>query len=277
MANKKVGQYLVTNKYREIFAQAVSKFNKADYDQKFLTLVDKAISNLEELEAKRAEAGKLKLGVEEMAEYYSGVIASMLRTVSHMAMLSNNAKIINQVVGYTSFLKAKEYAGQERAMGAVGFGSGQFQPKTHKRFVSLIAQQNALLSMFKHFATPEQLALFNREMQASDVREIARIREIAVNSIYKEGTIISVTGSHWFDTATLKINRFKMIENKLSYDLMATAVAMASQSESALVKLLAGFLIVTAVTIAFTAIISRSITGPTKSITRSEERRVGKE
>ena len=264
---KVAAQYTETDTFRKHLTEALAGFNRADYGPELSKRIDQVMANLDKLEAKRADVGALKASVGEMAKYYTGTIKSMLGSVSHMALLSDNATILGRVVGYINFLQAKEYAGQERAMGAAGFGLGQFLPKVHQRFVALIAEQDALLAVFRQFATPEQLALYDNEMQASDVSEVARMRKTAKNSVYNTDFKNTVSGSQWFDTITLKINRLKTVENKLSGDLLALSGTLAAQADTKLMTLIAGILISLALTALFSILIGRSITRPIHNIT----------
>ncbi|MBT3358391.1 MAG: nitrate- and nitrite sensing domain-containing protein [Rhodospirillales bacterium] len=77
------------------------------------------------LDDRRAKISGLTISVGEMASYYTPTIAKLLAIVEEMAVLSSNASATNTISAYTSFLQGKERAGQERAMGATGFGGGR--------------------------------------------------------------------------------------------------------------------------------------------------------
>ncbi|MCP4074465.1 MAG: methyl-accepting chemotaxis protein, partial [Hyphomicrobiales bacterium] len=266
-ADKVDNQYTQTNKFRELFDKATAEFDKAAYGSEFSGHVDRVVTNLDKLDGERSKVGKLDSSVPQMAKYYTGAIASMLGTVKYMALLSDNATILSQVVGYTNFLQAKEYSGQERAMGANGFSKGKFEQKVHQRFVSLIAKQEAVIAIFRQFAKPHQLTLYDQEMQSSDASEVAKMRKIAINSVYDSEYANTINGTDWFSTITRKIDRLKKVENNLSDDLLALSRALAAQSSSKLITLLAGTLFVLFLTIILSIFVSRSITRPTKTIT----------
>ena len=201
-----------------------------------------------------------------MAKYYTGTITGMLNIVSRMALLSPDAAVTNAIVGYTSFLHAKERAGIERAMGAIGFARGKFTPKIHQRFVSLIGEQNAFFNIFRKYATPAQLAFYNEKMGTGVVEKVQKMRKTAISSAYSDMAPGSIGASQWFDTITRKINRLKTVEDRLSADLVTQTLSIAKQAHSAFITLLA--IVLTALALAFVIafIVSRSVTRPIKAL-----------
>jgi len=112
--------------------------------------IDAVRKALGELEANREKVSALSLTVPQMAKYYTGAITNLLHIVEEMGVLSTDEHVTTQMAAYTTLLQAKERAGIERAMGAAGFGAGQFKPVVHTRFISLIAAQDTFLSIYKN-------------------------------------------------------------------------------------------------------------------------------
>ncbi|MCP4932703.1 MAG: HAMP domain-containing protein [bacterium] len=266
LGKKVAAQRTTTNSFRLTFKQAITGFNKVEYGKDFEALLDKAVDDISQLDATRLSVSSLSITVGEMAKYYSSTIASMLKAVSHMALLSPDAVIANRIAGYTSFLQAKERAGIERATGAGGFGSGAFTPAVHERFVSLIAEQKAYLAIFKQYATPAQRELYNQEMKASDVFDVLKMRKIAIDSAYSKVDVGSVRVSRWLEQITNKINLLKKVEDKISADLVIQAGGIAKTSNSAFFTLL--IIVSMALTLTFGAanFVGRGITRSIKSL-----------
>ncbi|VAW15767.1 Methyl-accepting chemotaxis sensor/transducer protein [hydrothermal vent metagenome] len=269
---KVTGQRAQTNTFRTALTEAMSEFDQTEYGKEFSVLMDKATTDLNRLDAVRADVSSLKLKVGGMAKYYTGTIAGMLNVVSHMALLSPDAAVTRQIAGYTSFLQAKERAGIERAMGAAGFGGGKFAPNIHQRFVSLIAEQKAFLSIFRQYAAPDQRALYDREMQAAEVGEVLKMRQSAIGSVYREIDLGKISASRWFDTITKKINRLKTVEDKMSADLVAQAGAIAAQAKTAFIAVVAAVLFALALTFTVATLVGRSITRPIRGIADQMQR-----
>ncbi|MCP4936161.1 MAG: HAMP domain-containing protein, partial [bacterium] len=261
-----------TNSFRASFKQTLNGFNIADYGKDFSRLIKESMSDLSRLDAVRLDVSSLELKVGGMAKYYTGTIANMLKVVSHMALLSPDATVTNRIAGYTSFLQAKERAGIERAMGASGFGKGKFTPKIHQRFVSLIAEQKAFVAMFEQYATRDQRAFYNREMQASEVTEVQEMRKSAINSGYGDVDLGAISTARWFDTITKKINLLKAVEDKLSANLVKQAATKAEQANSAFLILLAVVAGALLLTFAIAFLVGRGITHPIKKLADQMQR-----
>ena len=241
--------------------EAAAAFDVAAYGDTFAGRVADAQAMLAELESRRTVVTDLTLDVGGMAQYYTGTIARLLDVVAEMALLSSDASVTNAITAYISFLQAKERTGIERAMGANGFGTGAFSPAVHQRFVSLIAQQQAFMSIFDTYATADQRAFLIETLQDPAVDGVARMREVAIANAYG-GSIEDITGAMWFDTITEKINLLKIVEDRLSADLVAMAARKGDAARSALLvqALITG--VILAATACLAAIIVRGVTRP---------------
>ncbi len=269
MAKRLSAQRLDTDTKYQQLTKAVAEFDRTGYGKKFSELLDNAMAELEKLSASRTRISRLDMTSMAMARYYSGTIESLLKTVRHMALLSDNAQILGKVISYTSLMQAKEFAGQERAMGAAGFAAKKFDAKIHQKFISLIAEQQSAIRAFRQFATPAQLSLYDNEMQSKDISKFNQMRKIAVNSAYQPDYSSNIAASDWFDIATRKINRLKTVEDKLSADILELSKAFAAKSFTKLLTTTVSIFIILAIAIILSAYISRSISCPIQKITRT--------
>lgn len=260
-AEKLTGQRQATDAQYEQFAAAINAFDTAAYGPVFQGKLKEALDMVSQLQQQRAAVSALSLTVGEMAKYYTTTIARLLDNVGEMAVLSTDASVANSIAAYISFLQAKERAGIERAMGANGFGKGSFAPAIHQRFVSLVAQQQAFLSIFRAYASESQRAYLAETEKAGAFGEVERMRGLAISSAYG-GDLGGVTGPVWFDTITQKINLLKEVEDRIAADLQVQVGTLGAQAERTLfidvvitVALLIGTLAVVTVAV-------RSVTGP---------------
>lgn len=225
-----------------------------------------ALDMVAQLNEQRTAVSGLSLTVGEMAKYYTKTISLLLDTVGEMAVLSSNVEVTNSIVAYINLLQAKERTGIERAMGANGFGKGDFAPAIHQRFVSLIAQQQAFLSNFFAYASPAQKAYYEETLKGPVVDEVAGLRNVARESAYG-GSLGGVTGAHWFDAITQKINLLKQVEDRLASDLQAQVFALEGQAWQIFMAAVIGFVVLIIATAGVVFIAVRSVTGPVASIT----------
>ncbi len=227
-------QYLITSQFRDSLDLIIARANKTDYGPEFTKLIEKAVLNLKIIDTKRIKIRKHSISLNETTEYYTTAIASFHEVVSRMAILSNNAAIQRQIINYTSFLQAKEYMGLERAQGLAGFSRGQFLPENHKKLVTLLGQQEAMLATFRKLATTEQLAHYNSKVPSSLIEKVASMRDIAIKKTNQLEDTSEITGIQWFDAITRKIDLMKIVEIKLSEDLQLLSASLASESNETL-------------------------------------------
>jgi methyl-accepting chemotaxis protein len=254
------------NARRESLLIALDGFDVDAYGQGLVETAGAARQALDGLDAMRDEVSSLSATVPEMAGYYTGTIAKLLGIVEQMSQASNNDAVSKAITAYIVFLQAKERAGIERAMGAGGFGGGEFKPAIYRKFLQLIAAQNTFMSTFDLYATPELRDVYARTVVGTAVDEVARMREIAINS-KETGDTAGIEATYWFEQITAKINLLKTVEDKVAGDLTALAAEIEGQAMSTLMQ----FAIVTATLMVFTALllmfIIRGITRPVASMT----------
>ena len=255
-----------TDEKRAVLDEALAAFDAEAYGSSLVGKVEAAGDAVAELQGKRDQVSGLDLTVPAMAGYYTPTIAKLLSIVEEMAMLSTDAAVSNQITAYTSFLQAKERAGVERAMGAGGFSAGEFKPAIYRKFLQLIAQQDALLGVFGNYATAEQKAFYEATVTGPAVDEVSRMRTIAIDSA-ETGTTGGIEGAHWFDTITEKINLLKAVEDRLAGDLVALAGAKLGQAEAMFYTVAAVVAVLLGLAIGLSFFIIRGITVPVVAMT----------
>lgn len=246
-SNKLKDQKVNTDSYNNIYAEQIRMFPKEEYGDKFLNLIDESTLKLKKLNRIRSQVKNNKIKASEMASYYTSTISSLLSMVGEMAGLSSNSDITNYIAKYIVIIKAKEYMGQERAIGGIGFGQGIFTDGIYNKFIGLINKQEALLSIFNMYATKQEKEYYNITLTGKDVNEVARMRKVAIS----KNNIYSVPGSYWFETITGKINKLKKVEDNIK-DNMGNV--MSSVITVTLYKLI--FLIVLLIAVSIINVIS---------------------
>ncbi|MCP4958241.1 MAG: HAMP domain-containing protein [Actinomycetia bacterium] len=195
-----------------------------------LSSLDTALVSLEQLDARRRDASALSRPTGEIISYYTGLNAAFLDGVANLGSASSNAQLRGNSVAYLVFLSAKEKAGIERAQLAGAFAADEFSEGQLETVISLIAAQDAFLSVFERIANPEVLEFFHQRQSDPTVTEVARLESVAVdNGIGGFG----VDGGEWFDTMTARINLLKEIENAQADAIAENALGIAADARSA--------------------------------------------
>ena len=108
-----------------------------------------ALASLDKLDGHRSAVDALSLPGPQATAYYTKVNAAMLDVVSSVAGSSRVPALTRGVEAYSSYLRAKEQTGLERAALAKGFTAGSFQDGADiARFLSAVAGQEAYLQGF---------------------------------------------------------------------------------------------------------------------------------
>ncbi len=255
-----------TSKRFEAFAVAVDGFPLDQFGEDFGAAISTAQEALAGLADKRKAVSGLTFTVPQMAKYYTGTIVRLLHAVEQMAVLSPDSHATNAITAYTAFLQAKERAGIERAMGATGFGAGEFKPAVYRKFLQLIAMQDTFLSIFRGQGSHEQWEFYQSTVSGEAVDEVNRIRGIAIESVVT-GSTEGIEATDWFKTITKKINLLKTVEDRLAEDLGLLIGEIRAEAETAfyLNLVLAGLLLV--VVTGLSVFVSRGISRPVASMT----------
>ncbi len=185
----------------------------------------------------RDQVTGLSTTVPQMAKYYTTTIANLLSITEEMQKLTENAEMLSRVVAYTAFLQGKERAGIERAMGAAGFGMGNFPPAIYQNFLKMIAMQETYFSRFLMNTGTVERNAFAAALATPEFTAVEKLRKIALDSP-TNGTA-DVTTAQWFKTITLKIDVLKTVEDTIAASLKGLTTQMYVEAKDAL-TLLAG-------------------------------------
>ncbi len=230
-AKKLAVQRIRTDQNRAALAEALEAFDATPYGDGFVGKLSAARGALALLGHRRGQVDDLSSAVTEVTAYYSGMIADLLDIVEEMAVLSTDSEVASAITAYTTFLQAKERAGIERAMGSAGFSAGTFTPDLYRRFVQLISEQETFISVFRNYATGEQIEFYGDTVAGEVVDEFRRMRDVAIESA-AIGEAAGVDSRYWFDTITAKIDELKTVEDKIAADLRALTGRRQSEAHS---------------------------------------------
>lgn len=259
------------DKRRSLFDKVINEMPRGTLSDHITEDLHKTQQQLAKLSDIRRNVDALQISVPEMAGYYTGTIRTILDMVQDISELGHDEEINRSISAYASFLEAKERAGLERAMGAVGFSSNGFSQKIHEKFVSLIAAQDIFLKVFGDNATAEEVAFKQKTLSGPKVDEVYRLRNIANASVYG-GDLQGVSGLEWFSASTDRIELMKVVEDHLSSHFVETARSKYTSSLAFLVFALLTAGIVLAATATVLTMTVRSIVVPLSQLCDSMSR-----
>jgi methyl-accepting chemotaxis protein len=234
---------------------------KSSAGSKFARDLEDARSKLGGLQATRDAVGAFSITSQKSTEYYSATIASLIAIIDSISEMSEQGRIVRQAATLSSHVRRKEFAGQERATGSVGFTSGKFAQETYQVFTRAGNLGEAHAAAFRRNATPVQVEYVANVLKGAVQDDLLRMRAIAAASPFSNN-MQSVSGAQWFETATRYIDALKTAEDHLSADFISVVREVADDARRGFWGMLALFVGLLAVTGFLASLIALSITRP---------------
>ncbi|MBX9776532.1 MAG: nitrate- and nitrite sensing domain-containing protein [Xanthobacteraceae bacterium] len=251
----------LTDKTLQAWNKRSSEYLNSKAGTQFARNLDDAKSKLAELDSVRAGVDAFSIDASKVTAFYTAAIASLITVIDAMSEMTEDARIMRQATALSSLVRRKEFAGQGRALGAVGFSSGQFPPQVYQEFMRRQVLDEAYSTFFRRNATPAQIDYVNDALSGAVEDTMTQMRQLAANSPFNNN-MSSVSGQQWFDAATKYIDSLKRAEDRLVSDFTATVQAIADEASWKFWSLLALFLGLLGITGVVTAAIALSITRP---------------
>lgn len=192
--------------YQEIKNPELSdlmKLHKADVEK-----LDNYFDKLTEL---RNTIDERAITTEESIESFAEINSNALNTVNLLINESRDKEVTQEVHAMSYFLKSKEYASIERALGTQILSSESLDINLFRKFGDLVASQNAYTDAFRIIASTEAESYYDHIVEGKEVEEVNRLRDLIASS-----DIETVNPNYWYKVVTGKINSLKKVEDYLA-------------------------------------------------------------
>ncbi|MES2610220.1 MAG: nitrate- and nitrite sensing domain-containing protein [Pseudomonadota bacterium] len=199
-------------KLRAEFSQHVEPEQGAT--AKALSLMAWALLGLDSLPALRSQIDKQAMTAHDSIAAFSHLIAGLVELVFHVADAAGLPSVSRQLVALVHLVQAQEEAGQERAMGALLFASGQGSDAHQQRVLHLIDAQERSLRAFAEFADPGLRTRWEQQQLAPGVVQLERLRRTLC--VVRPGAALdSNLSDAWFDVCTERITALWQLQVEL--------------------------------------------------------------
>lgn len=203
---------LLEAKLRAEFTQHVEPAQGAT--AKALSLMAWALLGLDALPALRSQIDKQAMAAHDSIAAFSHLIAGLIELVFHVADAAALPSVSRQLVALLHLVQAQEEAGQERAMGALLFASGQGSDAHQQRVLHLIDAQERSLRVFSEFADPALRTRWEQQQLAPGMAQLERLRRTLC--VARPGAALdSNLSDAWFDVSTERINALWQLQIEL--------------------------------------------------------------
>ncbi|MCP3676737.1 MAG: response regulator, partial [Deltaproteobacteria bacterium] len=201
---------------------SLQKFNTSivnipqDYiDDTLFRVIDQALLIENRIIEIRRDVDDLASTRDIMVTNYSVTIEILFAVIEKIGIISSSPEISRLLVAYMNFQHAKEQAGQERAIGSIGFAKGRFDITSYNWFITSSAVQEHLFESFLHTADDETISFYSATLTGKVIDYVNRLREIAVSG-GMSGDLRGVTVGEWFDSATERMELLKEVEDYIN-------------------------------------------------------------
>ncbi len=166
----------------------------------------------------RGKVRDLKVTPHEGLEAYSELVRYLLAIVFEAADAALDPRISRLLVALFHFMEGKEFAGQERAMGAGAIATGSVDEMTRNRMLRMIDEQERCFEVFEEFADEQSVLQWHTGMADNNQVQLEKLRRIVCTDgdSSRLGSDFSRT---WFECATRRIDGMKEIENRVVVQL----------------------------------------------------------
>jgi HAMP domain-containing protein len=158
-------------------------------------------------------------------EQYTDTISDLLDINTEIAPGSNDEALLKGVAASVALARAKDFADAQRSLMQRVYAARRFQGAEHTRLGALVAAETIYQAQFEANATQAQHDFFEDMVSGDDVEAVDRYLEAALGS----GTTqprLGVPAQDWFDAMTVKLDRMRTVEERLSGDVIATSSAL---------------------------------------------------
>lgn len=193
------------------------KIHRTDLDQ-LNTFFDKLTTLRKSIDQHRIDS-------EASIDRFSEINDMALNTVIKLIDETRDKEIAQQIHAIIYFLKSKEYASIERAIGTQAFSHNHIDFDLYNRFTTLVARQNSYLDAFKIIANTESNAYYEQIVRGDEVNEVERMRQV----VFANDTLTE-DPDQWYEASTTKINLLKRVEDYMSDHIQTRTEVIAQNS-----------------------------------------------
>jgi Nitrate and nitrite sensing/ANTAR domain len=199
---------------------------------RLLSGISLALQGVDHVAGLREQIQQLKITPLQATEAYSRLIAAWLAVVLESADLACDAGITRFLVALFNLLQTKEYAGQERAWGAMGLASGQLTTELAERLLLLQQAQQHSSAVFLEFATTEQQLQWHLLDQASAAKQLRQLRTM-IQQLAGTKAPVPAVSDLWYQFATERMDEMHLLQAGLTAQLqqLTSATVEAAQQK----------------------------------------------
>ncbi|WP_395345003.1 nitrate- and nitrite sensing domain-containing protein [Ningiella sp. W23] len=202
-------------------------------NQRLLFSISHALYHIDHLPNLRDAIKSHKVGTARLTESFCTLIESLISIIFEAADISNDPAVTQCLVSLFNFIQGKEYAGQERACGAIGFAKGSFDDKRCAKLKQLQLAQTRCFSTFVEYSDQHRHQQWLQLESSETSKEVNKLRSL-IDALPREEKVASPISEVWYEITTKRIDKMHIIENDITSELVTLAQASVKDAEAEL-------------------------------------------
>ena len=248
-----------TDEHLEAYRRQLDQVNIADMPSLAKALAE-AKGRLDGLGDLRQRTSQLTVPVPESTGYYTATITTLVDAIGVGVEFNRDAHISQRTIAYISFVRAKEKAGQERALTTSIFAADRVEAAQYRVILDRISAQEAHLVAFLSNTGDAERASLKNVLAGSAAIEVVRLRNVMAEKSVEGGFGVDPTA--WFKAMTAKIDALHETENLITNNIDASATALLKSSRTMFITYLLLAILTIALTVVVSVWVTRSVSEP---------------
>jgi HAMP domain-containing protein len=202
-------------------------------------------------------------------DQYTDTVSDLLDINGEIAPRSNDAELLKGVAASVALARAKDFADAQRSLLQNVYAADRFGENEYGKLAALVAAEELYTAQFDSSATEAQHEFFEETVAGPEVGRADKFIEKALGSA--TAPRLDVDPQAWFAVMSVKLDRMREVEQRLSADVIATssAVKQAAERRAWLYSLLLVAALVLAVVLAL--VTARSLIRPMRRLETAAE------
>ena len=198
---------------------------------KFLYLMAWVLTGLDQLPALRGRIARQETTTGDCMVAFSRLIASLVSLIFEIADSAVDPRTTRLLVALFNLVQGKEFAGQERVIGALSFSAGGCDTPRRNRLLHLIEAQAQHFQIFEEFASGPLLEKWREIVGAPASVQLQRMRRTLCDEGGKPDPGLSAT---WFDICSERLSAIWVLQRALVQSLRNQCAALAAEANGTL-------------------------------------------
>jgi hypothetical protein len=204
-------------------------------NMRLFNLIALALQDMDHVQSLRRKIENQRLTAAQSTRAYCRVISALLAVVFEASDVASEPKITQQLVALFNFIQGKEFAGQERAWGVVGFSQSTFDKKLCERIKQLEVSQLNSFDTFYEFALEQDSQQWQSLENADSVEPLSQMRSM-IQQLVNGSPVAAEISEVWYELTTARIDKMHSVEEQLSAGLLNETKSRAAMVEEELLN-----------------------------------------